>query len=48
MTLLLFLLALLIGVYGVIRLVNGDALLGVILIIVAFIVGPGGYSIFQR
>lgn len=45
---LLWILALLIGIAGVVRLVQGDVLIGVILIVVALLVGPGGYSIFNR
>ena len=45
---LLWSLALLIGIAGVVRLVQGDVLIGVILIVVALLVGPGGYSIFNR
>lgn len=48
LTFLLFLLALAIGIYGLVTLVNGQVLLGIILIVVAFLVVPGGYSIFQR
>lgn len=47
MLVLLWILAVLIGLYGSARLVSGDVLLGVVLIIVAFLVGPGGYSIFK-
>lgn len=45
---LLWILALLIGIAGVVRLVQGDVLFGVILIVVALLVGPGGYSLFTR
>jgi hypothetical protein len=48
LTLLLFLLAIAIGVYGIVALFRGEVILGIVLIIVAFLVGPGGYSIFQR
>ncbi len=46
LTFLLFLLAVLIAVYGVVRLIRGDIILGIILLIVAALVGPGGYSIW--
>jgi hypothetical protein len=46
MTMLLLILALLIGIWGVVTLIRGQVLLGIILIIVAFLVGPGGVSIF--
>lgn len=48
LTFLLFLLALVIGVYGIVSLVRGEVILGIILLIVACLVGPSGYSIFQR
>jgi hypothetical protein len=43
----LWILAVIIGIFGVIRLIRGDILFGIILIVVAFLVGPGGYSIFK-
>ena len=46
MTLLLWILAVLIGIWGVVTLIRGQVLLGIVLIIVAFLVGPGGVSIF--
>jgi hypothetical protein len=46
MTMLLWILAVLIGIWGVVTLIRGQVLLGIILIIVAFLVGPGGVSIF--
>jgi hypothetical protein len=46
MTLLLWILAVLIGIWGVVTLIRGQVLLGIILIIVAFLVGPGGVSVF--
>jgi hypothetical protein len=47
MPLLLWILALLIGIWGVVTLIRGQVLLGIILIIVAFLVGPGGVSVFN-
>lgn len=46
MTLLLWILAVVIGIWGVVTLIRGQVLLGIVLIIVAFLVGPGGVSIF--
>jgi len=43
---LLWILAVVIGIFGVLRLVRGDILVGIVLIVVAFLVGPGGVSIF--
>ena len=37
----------LIGIWGVVTLIRGQVLLGIILIIVAFLVGPGGVSVFN-
>lgn len=47
MALLLWILAVLIGIWGVVTLIRGQVLLGIILIVVAFLVGPGGVSIFN-
>ena len=47
MTMLLWILAVLIGIWGVVTLIRGQVLLGIILIIVAFLVGPGGVSVFS-
>jgi hypothetical protein len=44
---LIWLLAVVIGICGIVALFRGQILWGVILIILAFIVGPGGYSIFK-
>lgn len=44
---LLWILAVLIGIWGIVTLVRGQILLGVILVIVAFLVGPGGVSVFS-
>ncbi len=44
---LLWILAVLIGIWGVVTLIRGQVLLGIILIVVAFLVGPGGVSIFS-
>lgn len=43
----LWLLAVILVVAGVVRLVRGDMLYGIVLIVVGLIVGPGGYSIFR-
>ncbi len=47
MALLLWILAVVIGIWGVVTLIRGQVLLGIVLIIVAFLVGPGGVSIFN-
>ena len=43
MTLILFLIAAVLVILGIVR---GEVLLGIVLIIVGCLVGPGGYSIF--
>jgi len=47
MAMLLWILAVLIGIWGIVTLIRGQVLLGIILIVVAFLVGPGGVSIFN-
>lgn len=43
---LLWLAAVILVITGIVRLVRGDVLMGVILIVVGLLVGPGGVSIF--
>ena len=43
---LLWLAAVILVVTGIVRLIRGDVLVGVVLIIVGLLVGPGGVSIF--
>jgi hypothetical protein len=45
---LLWLVAVILVVYGVITLIQGSILLGIVLIVVGLAIGPGGYSIFSR
>jgi drug/metabolite transporter (DMT)-like permease len=44
----LFIIAAVIAVVGLIVLFSGSVIWGIILLIVAALVGPGGYSIFGR
>jgi hypothetical protein len=46
MTLLLLIIAAILVIYGVVRLVQGEVLLGLLLIVAGLLVGPGGVSIF--
>jgi hypothetical protein len=46
MALILWLIAVVLVVWGVVTLVRGGVLMGVLLIIVGLLVGPGGVSIF--
>ena len=47
MNVFLWLLAVLIAVVGVVQLLQGQVLFGLVLLVVACAVGPGGYSIFR-
>ncbi len=47
MHLVLLLIAAVLVIFGILRLVRGDVLWGVVLIIVGLLVGPGGVSIFN-
>ena len=47
MMFLLWILAVILVVSGIVSLVRGQMLMGIILIIVGLAVGPGGYSIFK-
>lgn len=44
----LWIIAAIIAVVGIVQLVQGQILFGVVLLVVACLVGPGGYSIFSR
>jgi hypothetical protein len=44
---LLWLIAVAIAIVGVVQLLQGQLLLGLVLLVVACLVGPGGYSIFR-
>ncbi len=43
----LWLIAVVLVIAGIVKLVRGDVLIGAVLIVVGLIVGPGGYSIFK-
>ena len=47
MIFLLWILAVILVVSGIVSLVRGQILWGIVLIIVGLAVGPGGYSIFK-
>ena len=47
MGVILLIIAAIIAIYGVLRLVRGDILIGIILLVVAAAVGPGGWSVFS-
>ena len=46
MEFLLWLIAVILVVYGIVTIVRGSLLFGIVLIIVGLLVGPGGVSIF--
>lgn len=48
MALILWLVAVILAVVGVIQLLQGQIILGIVLLVLACLVGPGGYSIFGR
>lgn len=45
---LLWIIAAILVVVGVVQLLQGQVIFGIILIVLGLIVGPGGYSIFNR
>jgi hypothetical protein len=45
---LLWILAVILAIIGVVQLLQGQIILAIILFIAACLVGPGGYSIFGR
>ena len=47
MSVVLWLIAVIIGIVGIVQLLQGQIILGIVLLVVAFLVGPGGYSIFR-
>jgi hypothetical protein len=48
MVFLLWILAVILVVWGIVSLVRGSVLMGIVLIIVGLLVGPGGVSIFTK
>jgi hypothetical protein len=44
----LWIAAVILVIVGIVQLFQGQILLGILLIIVGCLVGPGGYSIFRR
>lgn len=43
----LWIIAVIIAIIGVIQLLQGQIILGIVLLVAAALVGPGGYSIFR-
>ena len=48
MTFILWLIAVVLVIWGIVTLIRGGVLMGIVLIIVGLLVGPGGVSIFNR
>lgn len=47
MEFILFLIAAVLVIWGIVTLVRGQVLMGIVLIVVGLLVGPGGVSIFN-
>ena len=47
MSILLTVLAAILAIVGVVQLIQGQIIFGVVLLVAACLVGPGGYSIFR-
>jgi hypothetical protein len=45
---LLFIVAVIVAIIGVVQLIQGQIILGIVLLIAAALIGPGGYSVFRR
>lgn len=43
----LWIAAVIVGVIGIVQLLQGQILLGVVLLVVAAAIGPGGFSVFR-
>ncbi|BAN03545.1 GPGG-motif small membrane protein [Ilumatobacter coccineus] len=48
MAFILWLIAVILVIVGIVQIIQGQLLFGLLLIVVGLLVGPGGYSIFQR
>ena len=47
MGLLLWIIAAILAIVGIVQLLQGQIIFGIVLIVLACMVGPGGYSIFR-
>ena len=45
---LLWLIAVVIAIVGVVQLIQGQILFAIVLFVAACLIGPGGYSVFKR
>jgi hypothetical protein len=48
MSFVLWLIAVVLVIIGIFQIVTGDFLWGIALIVLGFLIGPGGYSIFRN
>lgn len=48
MSFVLWIIAVILAIVGVVQILQGQIIFGIVLLIAACLVGPGGYSIFQR
>ena len=48
MTFILWLIAVVLVIWGIVTLVRGGVLMGIVLIVVGLLVGPAGVSIFNK
>ena len=44
----LWLIAVVLAIAGIVQLIQGQIIFGILLLVAACLVGPGGYSIFRR
>ena len=44
----LWVIAAILVIVGIVQLIQGQIIFGIVLIVIGCLVGPGGYSIFQR
>ena len=47
MELILWLIAVVLVIYGIVTIVRGNVILGIVLIVLGLLVGPGGVSLFD-
>ena len=48
MAFILWLIAVVLVIWGIVTLIRGQALMGIVLIVVGLLVGPGGVSLFTE
>jgi TM2 domain-containing membrane protein YozV len=43
----LWVIAVIVGIVGIVQLLQGQIIFGIVLLVIACLIGPGGYSIFR-